>query len=90
MTRRFDIGTVADAVPRLDGRAVRGAPTRFYRRNILGGDVCGLWLGGRPLYDVAVYDPAGTLLGEIGPEGAHAQQKYDELRRTLVAETFHA
>lgn len=76
--------------PRLDGLAIVGTPARFYHRRTLGGDVCGLWLGGSPVYDVTVYDPAGNLLGVIDPEGPPAQRKYDELRRALAAEAISA
>jgi YD repeat-containing protein len=72
--------------PRLDGREIVGTPARFYRRHTLGGDVCGVWVGGQPLYDVSVHDSAGNLLGVVDPEGAIAQDSYDDLRRALVAE----
>jgi hypothetical protein len=90
MTRRFDVGRAPDIRPRLDGRALDGVPVQFYQRKILGVDVCGLWVGGQPVYDVTVYDVAGRPLGKIESEGPRAQQVYDELRRVLVAEEIHA
>ena len=77
-------------VPRLDGREVVGAPARFYRRRVLGAEVCGLWIGGHPMYDVVVYDAAGRPLGRIEPEGSAAERAYDQLRRALVAEAIQA
>lgn len=75
---------------RFDGHEVVGVPARFYRRRVLGADVCGLWIGGDPIYDVAVYDPAGRPLGRIESEGSAAERTYDELRRALVAEALQA
>lgn len=63
---------------------------RFYRRKVLGVGVSGLWVGGQPVYDVAIYDPAGRRLGTVGSEDAPARAIYDELRRVLVAEDIHA
>lgn len=63
---------------------------RLYRRKILGVGVLGLWVGGQPVYDVAVYDPYGKQLGVIESEGPRARQTYDELRRALVADDIHA
>ncbi len=77
-------------VPRLDGRKVVDGPARFYRRRVLGSDVCGLWIGGNPVYDVAVYDAAGRPLGVIEPEGSAAERAYDQLRRALVTEAIQA
>ena len=77
-------------VPRLDGRLVLDGPARFYHRRVLGSDVCGLWIGGRPVYDVIVYDPAGRPLGVIEPEGSAAERGYDLLRRALVTEAIQA
>ena len=65
-------------------------PVRFYRRKVLGASVCGLWMGGQPVYDVTVYDSAGSALGMIGPETSPVAQMYDELRRVLVAEDICA
>jgi len=90
MTRRFDVGSAPGLRPRLDGREVVGMPVRFYRRKVLGVGVCGLWVGGQPVYDVTVYDPAGSALGMIGSETSPAAQMYDELRRVLVSEDIHA
>ena len=89
MTRRFDVGA-PDLRPRLDGREVVGKPVRFYRRKVLGTGVCGLWVGGQPVYDVTVYDSAGSALGRIGSETSMAAHMYDELRRVLVAEEIRA
>ena len=77
-------------VPRLDGHEVVGAPARFYRRRVLGEEVFGLWIGGDPVYDVAVYDAAVRQLGVIDPEGSAAAQAYDALRRALVTEAIQA
>ena len=77
-------------MPRLDGRTVVDGPARFYRRRVLGAYVCGLWIGGNPVYDVAVYDAAGRPLGRIEPESSAAERTYDQLRRALVAEAIQA
>jgi YD repeat-containing protein len=77
-------------VPRLDGQELVDAPARFYRRRVLGEDVFGLWIGGAPVYDVVVYDPAGRPLGRIEPAGSSADRAYDQLRRALVAEAIQA
>ena len=50
--------------------------------------VCGLWLGGQPVCDVAAFDAAGRPLGQIEPETAVARRMYDELRRVLIAEAI--
>ena len=65
-------------------------PARFYQRRVLGANVCGLWIGGDPVYDVTVYDAAGRKLGVIDPEGSAAAQAYDALRRALVTEAIQA
>lgn len=90
MTRRFDLGAEPARPPRLDGQPIVGVPVRFYHRRVLGVGVFGLWVGGRPVYDVAVYDPAGRHVGRIGSETSPARQMYDDLRRVLVAEEIHA
>lgn len=46
--------------------------------------------GGQPVYDVTVYDSAGSALGTVGSETSPAAEMYDELRRVLVAEDIHA
>jgi hypothetical protein len=89
--RVFETGQVPDIRPRLDGRELVGIPVQFYRRRVFGmPDVCGLWIGGQPLYDVLALDAAGRHLGVIEPETAVAERLYDELRRVLIAEEIHA
>jgi YD repeat-containing protein len=90
VTRRLDLAMDPGVVPRLDGRVVVDGPARFYRRRVLGEDVCGLWIGGDAVYDVDVYDPAGRPIGKIEPEGSAAERAYDQLRRALVAEAIQA
>jgi YD repeat-containing protein len=90
MTRRFDVGGAPGARPRLDGREVATGPVQLYRRTVRGAVVCGLWLAGRPVFDVEVFDPAGRPLGTIEPEGEQARRTYDDLRRALVAEEIRA
>lgn len=91
VTRLFELGQAPDIRPRLDGREVVGVPVQFYRRKVLGmPGVCGLWLGGQPVYDVAAFDASGRPLGRIEPETAVARRMYDELRRVLIAEDIRA
>ena len=90
MTRRLDLAEAAGVVAKFDGRPVPDGPARFYRRRVLGADVCGLWIGGSPVYDVVVYDHLGAELGVIGPKGSAAESAYDQLRRALVAEALLA
>ena len=90
MTRRLDLAIDPGVVPRLDGRRVVDGPARFYCRRVLGSDVCGMWIGGDPVYDVAVFDADGRRLGVIEPEGSAAELAYDLLRRALVAEAIQA
>jgi hypothetical protein len=91
VTRRFEAGRAPDIRPRLDGKELVGVPVQFYRRKVLGmPGVCGLWVGGRPVYDVKVFDAAGYPLGSIEPETSIAERMYDELRRVLIAEDIHA
>jgi hypothetical protein len=75
----------------LDGQELVGIPVQFYRRKVLGmPGICGLWVGGRPVYDVEVFDTAGYPLGTIEPETSIAERMYDELRRVLISEVIHA
>lgn len=90
MTRRFDAAAGTGNPPRLDGRAVIGVPARFYRREALAGGICGLWIGGRPMYDVNIYDANGRPLGSIGSDNSVSHEMYDELRRMLAAEDIRA
>jgi hypothetical protein len=91
VTRVFEAGQVPDIRPRLDGRELIGIPVQFYRRRVFGmPDVCGLWIGGRPVYDVLAFDATGRQLGVIEPETSVAERLYDELRRVLIAEDIHA
>ena len=91
VSRRFEAGEAPDIRPRLDGQELVGTPVQFYRRKVLGmPGVCGLWVGGRPVYDVNVFDAAGFPIGRIEPETAIAERMYDELRRVLIAEDIHA
>ncbi|MGZ4589986.1 MAG: hypothetical protein ACXV4A_14190 [Actinomycetes bacterium] len=90
MTRRFDMGAGLGSRPRLDGREIIGVPARFYRRDALGGGICGLWIGGRPVYDVNVYDADGRPLGSIGSDSNAVHEMYDVLRRVLAAEDIRA
>ena len=91
MTRRFEAGRAPDIRPRLDGLELVGTPVQFYRRKVLGmSGVCGLWVGGRPVYDVNLFDAAGYPIGRIEPETSIAERMYDELRRVLISEDIHA
>ena len=91
MTRLFEAGRAPDIRPRLDGHELVGIPVQFYSRKVLGmPGVCGLWVGGQPVYDVAAFDASGRPLGLIEPETPVAERMYDELRRVLVAEDIHA
>ena len=91
VSRRFEAGRAPDIRPRLDGQELVGTPVQFYRRKVLGmPGVCGLWVGGRPVYDVNVFDAAGYPIGRIEAETAIAERMYDELRRVLIAEDIHA
>jgi hypothetical protein len=86
--RRFQLGAVSGGRARLDDEEIRGVPARFYRRTITGGSVCGLWIGGEPIYDVTVYDPDGAVVGTIAERGSPRDDLYDVLRRALVAEAL--
>jgi YD repeat-containing protein len=90
MTRRINVGQAPDVRPTLDGHEITGVPVRFYSRKVMGGGVCGLWIGGQPMYDVTVYDAEWRPLGIIAARGTATQGMYDALRRVLVAEEIHA
>jgi hypothetical protein len=91
VTRRFEAGRAPDIRPRLDGQELVGTPVQFYRRKVAGmSGVCGLWVGGRPVYDVNLFDAAGYPIGRIEPETSIAERMYDELRRVLISEDIHA
>jgi hypothetical protein len=90
MTRRFDAPAGLGIPPRLDGREITGVPSRFYRREALAGGICGLWIGGRPMYDVNIYDANGRPLGSIGSDSSASHEMYDDLRRMLAAEDIRA
>ena len=90
MTRRFDVGRGLGSPPRLDGSEIIGVPARFYRRAALGGGICGLWIGGRPMYDVNIYDANGRPVGSIGSDSVATHEMYDDLRRALAAEDIRA
>lgn len=91
MTRRFEAGRAPDIRPRLDGQELAGTPVQFYLRKVAGmSGVCGLWVGGRPVYDVNLFDAAGDPIGRIEPETSAAERMYDELRRVLISEDIHA
>ena len=74
---------------RLDGSEV-AAPAQFYERNIRGGTVCGLWIGGQRIFGVVIYNSAGRPVGTIGPPSPRVSQEYDLLQRTLVSEAMRA
>ena len=75
--------------PRLNGSEV-AAPAQFYERNIRGGTVCGLWIGGERIFGVVIYNSAGRPVGTIGPSSPHVSQEYDLLQRALVSEGMRA
>jgi hypothetical protein len=75
--------------PYLNGSEVQ-APAQFYERTVLGGRVCGLWIGGERMFGVAISDPAGRPVGTIGPHSPHVSEAYDQLQRTLVSEALLA
>lgn len=88
MNQKFQF-SVAGTRPLLDGSAVT-APAQFYERNILGGTVCGLWIGGERMFGVAIYDAAGRPVGTIGPSSPRVSEEYDSLQRVLVSEAMRA
>jgi hypothetical protein len=88
MNQKFQF-SVPGTRPRLDGSEV-AVPAQFYERNILGGTVCGLWIGGERMFGVAIYDAAGRLVGTIGPPSPRASEEYDSLQRVLVSEAMRA
>jgi hypothetical protein len=73
--------------PRLNGAEV-AAPAQFYQRNIVGGRVCGLWIGGQRMYGVTIYDAAERHVGNIGPASPQVSDAYDSLQRVLVGEAM--
>lgn len=75
--------------PRLDGSEV-AVPAQFYERKILGGTVCGLWIGGERMFGVAIYDAADRPVGTIGPPSRRVSEEYDSLQRVLVSEAMRA
>lgn len=75
--------------PRLDGVEI-AVPARFYQRNVVGGRVSGLWIGGQRMFDVTIYDAADRPVGSIGPDSPQATEAYDSLQRVLVSEALQA
>jgi hypothetical protein len=75
--------------PRLDGSEV-AAPAQFYERKVLGGTVCGLWIGGERMFGIAIYDAAGRPVGTIGPPSPRVSEDYDSLQRVLISEAMRA
>jgi YD repeat-containing protein len=49
-----------------------------------------LWIGGRPMYDVNIYDANGRPLGSIGADSSASHEMYDQLRRMLATEDIRA
>jgi hypothetical protein len=90
MTQRFVQGTGPGGRPRLNGNEISGVPARFYKRDAIGGDICGLWIGGLPMYDVDIYDGAGRRIGSIGTDSVEAREMYNELRRILATDDIRA
>jgi hypothetical protein len=88
MKQQFDIA-LPGARPRLDGTEVT-APAQFYERNILGGTVYGLWIGGERMFDIAIYDAAERPVGTIGPPSPRVSEEYDSLQRVLASEAMRA
>ena len=88
MTCRVDLPSLPDIGARIDGRDANGVSFRFYSRHVMGREVHGLWIDGRPIFDVNVYAATGEPLGVIEPEAATGWHLYDELRRVLVTEEF--
>jgi hypothetical protein len=88
MNRHFQLA-LPGSRPQLDGVDV-ASPARFYQRQIVGGQVSGLWIGGQRMYGVTIHDPADRPVGTIGPDGPHAAEAYDSLQRVLVCEALQA
>ena len=86
MIKQFQL-SLPGSRPRLDGAEV-AVPARFYQREVVGGRVSGLWIGGRRMFDVTIYDAADRPVGAIGPAGSHAEEAYDALQRVLVSEAL--
>lgn len=88
MNQQFQISQ-SGTRPRLDGTEV-AAPAQFYERNILGGTVCGLWIGGQRMFGIAIIDAWGEPVGSIGPPSPRVSEEYDMLQRVLVSEAMRA
>jgi hypothetical protein len=88
MNQQFQLA-LPGTLPRLDGSEV-GAPAQFYERNIRGGTVCGLWIGGQRMFGIAIVNAAGRPVGTIGPPSPRVSQEYDMLQRVLVSEGMRA
>ncbi len=88
MRKTFHLAATPGVRPRLDGIELTENPVRFYQRHVLGGSVCGLWIGGKQVYDVHVFDGHGQSIGSIASEGPVADQNYDALRRVLACEAL--
>jgi hypothetical protein len=88
MAQQFQL-TLPGSRPRLDGAEV-AVPARFYQRDVVGGRVSGLWIGGQRMFDVTIYDAADRPVGLIGPAGPNAEEGYDALQRVLVSEALLA
>jgi hypothetical protein len=88
MNRHFQLA-LPGSRPQLDGVDVV-VPARFYQRQIVGGRVSGLWIGGQRMYGVTIHDPADRQVGAIGPVSTQASEAYDSLQRMLVCEALQA
>jgi hypothetical protein len=88
MIKQFQLA-LPGSRPRLDGAEV-AVPARFYQREVVGGRVSGLWIGGQRMFDITIRDPADRPVGAIGPAGPHADEAYDALQRVLVSEALLA
>jgi hypothetical protein len=88
MNRHFQLA-LPGSRPQLDGADV-AAPARFYQRQIVGGRVSGLWIGGQRMYGVTIHDPADRPVGTIGPDSPQVDEAYDSLQRVLVGEALLA
>ena len=88
MNRHFQLA-LPGSRPQLDGAEV-AVPARFYQRQIVGGRVSGLWIGGQRMYGVTIHDPADRPVGTIGPDSPQVAEAYDSLQRVLVCEALQA
>lgn len=88
MIQQFQL-SLPGSRPRLDGAEI-AVPARFYQRKVGGDRVSGLWIGGRRMFDVAIYDAADRPVGTIGPDSRHVSDAYDDLQRVLVSEALLA